>query len=168
MIAQFLSPLSITCSLQPHNQICKTHLLNSTKRCSFTYKHWNLSSNNNISGVKGLRCSSNSSKDDNGSTVDEMESYLNNLSLEYDSVWDTKPAWYIYIFISCDFILVLAFHFFLDFVLCCIIIWFISAIENAMIFRCLLIAIYVEWNYWFIGGQNKGLVLCYIGDWYRL
>ncbi|KAK1373033.1 Spindle pole body-associated protein [Heracleum sosnowskyi] len=91
MIAQFLSPLpiTITCSLQPHDQICKTHLLNSTKRISFTFKNWNLINNNNMSGVKGLRCSS---KDDNG-TVDDMESYLNNLSLEYDSVWDTKPAW---------------------------------------------------------------------------
>ncbi|KAL8092684.1 uncharacterized protein LOC141692607 isoform X1 [Apium graveolens] len=92
MIAQFLSPISITRSLQPYRQISGTHLLNSTKRFSFTFKHCNLSNNNNISGVKGLRCSSNSSKDDNG-TVDDMESYLNNLSLEYDSVWDTKPAW---------------------------------------------------------------------------
>lgn len=83
MIAQFLSPISITCSLQPHHRICKTHLLNSTKICSFITNH---------GGVKGLRFSSNSSKDDNG-TVDDMESYLNNLSLEYDSVWDTKPAW---------------------------------------------------------------------------
>ncbi|CAL0310348.1 unnamed protein product [Lupinus luteus] len=25
--------------------------------------------------------------------VDDMEGYLHNLSLEYDSVWDTKPSW---------------------------------------------------------------------------
>ncbi|XP_019456890.1 PREDICTED: uncharacterized protein LOC109357399 [Lupinus angustifolius] len=25
--------------------------------------------------------------------VDDMEGYLQNLSLEYDSVWDTKPSW---------------------------------------------------------------------------
>ena len=24
-----------------------------------------------------------------------MEGYLGNLSLEYDSVWDTKPSWYV-------------------------------------------------------------------------
>ncbi|KAJ1433088.1 hypothetical protein SESBI_06307 [Sesbania bispinosa] len=30
--------------------------------------------------------------DDNG-VVDDMEGYLNQLSLEYDSVWDTKPSW---------------------------------------------------------------------------
>ncbi|XP_078155344.1 spindle pole body-associated protein [Carex rostrata] len=30
--------------------------------------------------------------DENG-VVDDMDGYLNYLSLEYDSVWDTKPAW---------------------------------------------------------------------------
>ena len=30
--------------------------------------------------------------DENG-VVDDMDGYLNHLSLEYDSVWDTKPAW---------------------------------------------------------------------------
>lgn len=31
--------------------------------------------------------------DENGA-VKDMDAYLNNLSLEYDSVWDTKPSWY--------------------------------------------------------------------------
>uniref|UniRef100_A0A453H5I4 Uncharacterized protein n=1 Tax=Aegilops tauschii subsp. strangulata TaxID=200361 RepID=A0A453H5I4_AEGTS len=26
-----------------------------------------------------------------------MDGYLNYLSLEYDSVWDTKPAWYAFL-----------------------------------------------------------------------
>jgi hypothetical protein len=30
--------------------------------------------------------------DENG-VVEDMDGYLNHLSLEYDSVWDTKPAW---------------------------------------------------------------------------
>ncbi|XP_021897948.1 uncharacterized protein LOC110814704 isoform X1 [Carica papaya] len=30
---------------------------------------------------------------DEDGVVDDMEGYLNYLSLEYDSVWDTKPAW---------------------------------------------------------------------------
>ncbi|XP_020213516.1 uncharacterized protein LOC109797791 [Cajanus cajan] len=30
--------------------------------------------------------------DENG-VVNDMEGYLNHLSLEYDSVWDTKPSW---------------------------------------------------------------------------
>ncbi|KAE8820150.1 hypothetical protein D1007_01850 [Hordeum vulgare] len=29
--------------------------------------------------------------------VDDMDGYLNYLSLEYDSVWDTKPAWYAFL-----------------------------------------------------------------------
>lgn len=30
--------------------------------------------------------------DENG-VVEDMDAYLNHLSLEYDSVWDTKPSW---------------------------------------------------------------------------
>ncbi|MBA0560292.1 hypothetical protein Golob_017200 [Gossypium lobatum] len=30
--------------------------------------------------------------DENG-VVEDMDGYLNNLSLEYESVWDTKPSW---------------------------------------------------------------------------
>ncbi|XP_047318414.1 uncharacterized protein LOC124921755 [Impatiens glandulifera] len=30
--------------------------------------------------------------DDNG-VIEDMDGYLNYLSLEYDSVWDTKPSW---------------------------------------------------------------------------
>lgn len=32
--------------------------------------------------------------DENNAVVDDMDGYLNNLSLEYESVWDTKPSWY--------------------------------------------------------------------------
>jgi hypothetical protein len=32
--------------------------------------------------------------------VDDMDGYLNYLSLEYDSVWDTKPAWYSFFLVS--------------------------------------------------------------------
>ncbi|KAK9137320.1 hypothetical protein Sjap_007914 [Stephania japonica] len=44
-----------------------------------------------------LRSSQNESfeskfMDENGA-VDDMDGYLNYLSLEYDSVWDTKPSW---------------------------------------------------------------------------
>ncbi|KAL9250344.1 hypothetical protein AKJ16_DCAP08600 [Drosera capensis] len=31
--------------------------------------------------------------DEGGGGVDEFDGYLNDLSLEYDSVWDTKPSW---------------------------------------------------------------------------
>uniref|UniRef100_A0A2P2JW40 Uncharacterized protein n=1 Tax=Rhizophora mucronata TaxID=61149 RepID=A0A2P2JW40_RHIMU len=31
---------------------------------------------------------------DEDGVVEDMDGYLNYLSLEYDSVWDTKPSWY--------------------------------------------------------------------------
>jgi hypothetical protein len=34
--------------------------------------------------------------DDEG-VVKDMERYLNELSVEYENVWDTKPAWYVYL-----------------------------------------------------------------------
>jgi len=35
--------------------------------------------------------------DENNALVDDMDGYLNNLSLEYESVWDTKPSWYAFL-----------------------------------------------------------------------
>jgi hypothetical protein len=42
------------------------------------------------------------------SSVKDMERYLDELSIEYDSVWDTKPAWYVCcafleVFVHCPF-----------------------------------------------------------------
>ncbi|CAN8247990.1 unnamed protein product [Cochlearia groenlandica] len=47
-----------------------------------------------VRGLGGNRREQKDSRfvDDNG-VVDDMEGFLDNLSLEYDSVWDTKPAW---------------------------------------------------------------------------
>lgn len=33
--------------------------------------------------------------DDDEGVVRDMERYLDELSIEYDNVWDTKPAWYV-------------------------------------------------------------------------
>ncbi|PON55257.1 spindle pole body-associated protein [Parasponia andersonii] len=65
-----------------------------------------LSSYSASTGLKlnGFRCKNvvfgSSSRDPNESpfldedgVVDDMDGYLNYLSLEYDSVWDTKPTW---------------------------------------------------------------------------
>ena len=35
--------------------------------------------------------------DDEG-VVKDMERYLNELSVEYENVWDTKPVWYVYFY----------------------------------------------------------------------
>ncbi|KAF8064714.1 hypothetical protein N665_1172s0011 [Sinapis alba] len=47
-----------------------------------------------VGGLGGNRRGQNDSRfvDENGG-VDDMEGYLDHLSLEYDSVWDTKPSW---------------------------------------------------------------------------
>ncbi|KAJ0243243.1 Spindle pole body-associated protein [Hirschfeldia incana] len=47
-----------------------------------------------VLGLGGNRREQNDSRfvDENGG-VDDMEGYLDHLSLEYDSVWDTKPSW---------------------------------------------------------------------------
>ncbi|KAG2312103.1 hypothetical protein Bca4012_026635 [Brassica carinata] len=47
-----------------------------------------------VGGLGGNRREQNDSRfvDENGG-VEDMEGYLDHLSLEYDSVWDTKPSW---------------------------------------------------------------------------
>uniref|UniRef100_A0A1J3IVJ4 DUF6737 domain-containing protein n=1 Tax=Noccaea caerulescens TaxID=107243 RepID=A0A1J3IVJ4_NOCCA len=54
----------------------------------------NLKSTRISTKVRGLGGNRKDSRfvDENG-TIDDMEGYLDNLSLEYDSVWDTKPSW---------------------------------------------------------------------------
>ena len=49
-----------------------------------------------VRGLGGNGRGQNDSRfvDENGG-VEDMEGYLDHLSLEYDSVWDTKPSWYV-------------------------------------------------------------------------
>ncbi|KAH9617711.1 hypothetical protein KSS87_017217 [Heliosperma pusillum] len=90
---------SVTLSnpLRTHYYQSKTHLKNpifTSKYPSNILQFVNYSSKS----VKIRSKSSNEKvepfelKDDKG-VVDDMENYLNSLSLEYDSVWDTKPSW---------------------------------------------------------------------------
>lgn len=53
--------------------------------------------------------------DENGA-VDNMDGYLNYLSLEYDSVWDTKPSWWA--FFLPGFFLFLIYYFIVKFLPC--------------------------------------------------
>ena len=46
---------------------------------------------------------------DEDGVVDDMDGYLNYLSLEYDSVWDTKPAWSVPLLLRSCFLLDIAF-----------------------------------------------------------
>ncbi|XP_072989391.1 uncharacterized protein [Typha latifolia] len=45
-----------------------------------------------IRGSKGDKSNESLFLDEDG-VVDDMDGYLDYLSLEYDSVWDTKPSW---------------------------------------------------------------------------
>ncbi|CAF2034932.1 BnaA09g01050D [Brassica napus] len=54
---------------------------------------FNLNPTRTVSKVRGLREENDSRFVDEDGAVDDMEGYLGNLSLEYDSVWDTKPSW---------------------------------------------------------------------------
>lgn len=45
---------------------------------------------------------------DEDGVVDDMDGYLNYLSLEYDSVWDTKPAWCVPLLLRSCFLLGIA------------------------------------------------------------
>lgn len=60
---------------------------------------------------------------DEDGVVDDMEGYLNHLSLEYDSVWDTKPAWLASPLLFCDLTVVASFNLPFWFS-CCLIIWY--------------------------------------------
>ncbi|KAK9281157.1 hypothetical protein L1049_004051 [Liquidambar formosana] len=97
-----ISPLCLSCLLPPHHHFpsSKTHLSNphissplSLKptttflRTKNTFLVFGSNSNDPIESMF---------LDENGS-VDDMDGYLNYLSLEYDSVWDTKPSWHIQI-----------------------------------------------------------------------
>ncbi|KAL9243074.1 hypothetical protein vseg_017005 [Gypsophila vaccaria] len=87
-------PLSITSFLNPiqtHDYLPKTHLKNKNfisklplKPLQFAKLRSKSKNNDKLEGVEF--------RDDKG-VVDDMEGYLNSLSLEYDSVWDTKPSW---------------------------------------------------------------------------
>ncbi|XP_052729932.1 uncharacterized protein LOC108347953 isoform X2 [Vigna angularis] len=79
-------PLSNRLSTQTHN-------LNSHNRfpSSFTF-HTSFPNKTVVFGINPSDSKDPSFFDENG-VVNDMEGYLNHLSLEYDSVWDTKPSW---------------------------------------------------------------------------
>ncbi|CAJ1904661.1 unnamed protein product [Sphenostylis stenocarpa] len=71
----------------------QTHNLNSHHRfpSSFTFPS-SIPNKTMVFGVNPSDSKDPSFFDENG-IVNDMEGYLNHLSLEYDSVWDTKPSW---------------------------------------------------------------------------
>lgn len=61
------------------------------KPCGSRSRSRNISSGSSSSNNPKLE-EENSFFDEDG-VVQDMDGYLNHLSLEYDSVWDTKPSW---------------------------------------------------------------------------
>lgn len=120
MKALILSPLSLTCSLhtQSHHHPLHNHHPSSQplfsnppppplpilllslvpqitpKSSTFRTTSTIITSTSFITRANygGPQESNNKFIDENGE-VDDMDAYLNYLSLEYDSVWDTKPSW---------------------------------------------------------------------------
>ncbi|XP_010422549.1 PREDICTED: uncharacterized protein LOC104707814 [Camelina sativa] len=91
-----MASLSITAvglpPFRPQTQTRLTKLSYRTKLHSFNLKPIRISTK--IRSLGGNRREPKDSRFVNESgVVDDMEGLLDNLSLEYDSVWDTKPSW---------------------------------------------------------------------------
>ncbi|KAI5315959.1 PREDICTED: MULTISPECIES [Prunus dulcis] len=90
-----LLPLSLCSPLRPRLASSQTHLCNpvSWPLVSLTYPTpRRLRSKNVVFGSNSIDPKESEFLDENG-VVDDMDGYMNYLSLEYDSVWDTKPSW---------------------------------------------------------------------------
>ncbi|KAF8392469.1 hypothetical protein HHK36_022811 [Tetracentron sinense] len=95
MGAVSLFPVSLSSLLRQHDSQLQSHLSNpilSPKISSSKFKSTDFCAKTIL--LRSKRNDSNESVflDENGA-VDDMDGYLNHLSLEYDSVWDTKPSW---------------------------------------------------------------------------
>lgn len=91
-----LLPLSLCTPLRPRPASSQTHLCNpvSWPLVSLTYPtRRRLRSKNVVFGSNSIDPKESEFLDENG-VVDDMDGYMNYLSLEYDSVWDTKPSWW--------------------------------------------------------------------------
>uniref|UniRef100_A0A1J3FXK0 DUF6737 domain-containing protein n=1 Tax=Noccaea caerulescens TaxID=107243 RepID=A0A1J3FXK0_NOCCA len=88
MASLSISVVALT-TFRPQTQTRLTKLSFRTNLHSLNLKSTRISTK-----VRGLGGNRKDSRfvDENG-TIDDMEGYLDNLSLEYDSVWDTKPSW---------------------------------------------------------------------------
>ncbi|KAM5563725.1 hypothetical protein ABKV19_018374 [Rosa sericea] len=90
-----LFPTSLYGPLRTRFSSSKTHLCNPIllPHVSVTYPQpRRFRSKNVVFGSKSVDPKESQFFDEDGA-VDDMDGYMNYLSLEYDSVWDTKPSW---------------------------------------------------------------------------
>lgn len=96
-LSPFPSPLILTRQNLTIHSISLTQLSVPSKSCpKIPSNYENLSSRTGTALRSNLRdndpVQESAFFDENGA-VEDMDGYLNYLSLEYDSVWDTKPSW---------------------------------------------------------------------------
>ncbi|XP_044486748.1 uncharacterized protein LOC123211869 [Mangifera indica] len=83
--------LSFSCALRPR----KPYLSNSIvwpRASSHSFKMAKIGTKSVVFGANSSDPKESVFMDENG-VIHDMDGYLNYLSLEYDSVWDTKPFW---------------------------------------------------------------------------
>ncbi|RVW54864.1 hypothetical protein CK203_071528 [Vitis vinifera] len=87
-------PLSLPCLLPPHQSPSQTHFSNPifSPKISSTTRKPPISSRETVAFAANPNDPKESVFMDENGAVDDMDGYLNHLSLEYDSVWDTKPS----------------------------------------------------------------------------
>ncbi|KAL0418731.1 UNVERIFIED_CONTAM: hypothetical protein Sradi_1286600 [Sesamum radiatum] len=88
-------PISLNLSSSPRIKpqippILSSNLPSLSKNVSKTRKRTILVKGDFRDGVEPVQ---ESAFFDKNGAVEDMDGYLNHLSLEYDSVWDIKPAW---------------------------------------------------------------------------
>ncbi|KAA8543247.1 hypothetical protein F0562_021258 [Nyssa sinensis] len=96
MIALSFFPLSLSCPLLSQDSPSQTRLSDSiscSKRPSIALKSPSFRNRTVVLGSNSSDPKESSIFFDENGAVDDMDGYLNYLSLEYDSVWDTKPSW---------------------------------------------------------------------------
>ena len=95
-------PLSLPCLLPPHQSPSQTHFSNPifSPKISSTTRKPPISSRETVAFAANPNDPKESVFMDENGAVDDMDGYLNHLSLEYDSVWDTKPSWWAFLFLG--------------------------------------------------------------------
>ncbi|KAL5792911.1 hypothetical protein ACOSP7_001505 [Xanthoceras sorbifolium] len=87
-----LFPLSVSGPLRPNHLSSHKTRLSGTPSWPRVLKKAKLVSKTVVFGGNPGDPKESMFRDENG-VIDDMDGYLNYLSLEYDSVWDTKPSW---------------------------------------------------------------------------
>lgn len=84
-------PLSFSCALTPRKPYLSNSILWS-RASLYSLKMAKMGTKSVVFGANSSDPKESMFMNENGA-INDMDGYLNYLSLEYDSVWDTKPSW---------------------------------------------------------------------------